>query len=100
MIGDNQLDQAASNSNFFDAVEWNPRWQMAGNDFSNVILPPVGPFKSMHHVLQHSTNRGIESSLSPVSNGRSLFQSLVAAVLGQGEPTVRRMTLSWVLFLL
>ena len=100
MIGDNQLHQAASNSNFFDGVKGNSRWQMACDNLPNVILAFAGFFESSHHVLQHSTNGGAERSLSPLSNRRGFVQSLVGALRGQDEPTVRRLTSSWVLFLL
>ena len=98
MIGNHELDQTSSDSNLLDGVEGNPLGQVACEDLMDFILTLAGFFKALHHVLQDPTNCGPEWTLSPVSNGRSGLQPMVGAVCVHSVRTVRRLTVSWVLF--
>ena len=98
MIGNHELNQTSSDPNLLDRVEGNTLGQVACQDLTDFILSFAGFFKALHHVLQHPADGGPERTLSPVSYGRSGLQSVVGAFCGHGDPTVRRLTMSWLLF--
>lgn len=100
MIGNHELDQTSSDSNLFDGVEWNTPRQVACQDLADFILSFTRFFKALDHVLQDPTDCGSEWTLTSVSYGGSSLQSVVGAFCSHSAPTVRRPTLSWVLFVM
>lgn len=100
MIGNHELHQASSDPNLLDGVEGNALGQVACQDLMDFTLSFAGLFKTLHHVLQDPADCGPQGTLSPVSYGGSGLQSVVGVFCGHSVPTVRRLTLSWVLFVM
>ena len=98
MIGNHELDQTPSDSNLLDGVERNAFWKVASQNLMNFILSLAGLLKALHHVLQEPTNRGSNWALPPVSYGRSGLQPVMGVFCSHWPSTVRRLTVSWVLF--